>query len=296
MHYTSKKILMKQNVFDAARERIKWVFSEFETVVVNVSGGKDSTVVFNLALDVARELKRLPLRVMSYDFEAEWQGAVEQLEHIMTHKDVLPMWYQTPFVLKSSHTYAADKFIPWDLAKKKLWMREKHPLARTAPLDSTDDRDMFQALMEYNFKGKKACYLGGVRCEESPNRFMGLTARAVYKGRTWGRKLGTDQYSFYPIYDWTYSDVWKAIHDNKWRYCKIYDSMYQHGHDILNMRISPLNHEMSIKALFLLQELEPDTYSKLCWRMPGVSTITHFGKDDFYCPDKLPPMFEDWRD
>ncbi len=52
-----ERYFLKQNVHDAALDRIRWVFSEFETVYVSFSGG---TVVLGLSLQVAEELGRLP--------------------------------------------------------------------------------------------------------------------------------------------------------------------------------------------------------------------------------------------
>lgn len=44
------KILSNKNVFDAALERINYLFDEFPNVVAGISGGKDSTVIFELTL------------------------------------------------------------------------------------------------------------------------------------------------------------------------------------------------------------------------------------------------------
>ena len=38
-----------------------------------MSGGKDSAVLFNLAMTVAKERNRLPLKVFWLDQEAEWK-------------------------------------------------------------------------------------------------------------------------------------------------------------------------------------------------------------------------------
>ena len=52
------KVYSKKNVFDCALDRIRWVFREFNgNLIVSISGGKDSTVVMELALMVMRELK-----------------------------------------------------------------------------------------------------------------------------------------------------------------------------------------------------------------------------------------------
>ena len=52
-----------------------------------------------------------------------------------------------------------------------------------------------------------------------------------YKDITWGKRLNKKlgHYTFYPIYDWTYLDVWKAIHDHGWSYNTVYDAMFRYG-------------------------------------------------------------------
>ena len=47
------------DVFTAARARMKYVYDEFDTVVVSWSGGKDSSCCLELALEAARDA--LPL-------------------------------------------------------------------------------------------------------------------------------------------------------------------------------------------------------------------------------------------
>jgi predicted phosphoadenosine phosphosulfate sulfurtransferase len=44
-----------KNVYEAARERIAWIFDQFERVYVSFSGGKDSGVLLNLVIAHVRE-------------------------------------------------------------------------------------------------------------------------------------------------------------------------------------------------------------------------------------------------
>ena len=232
------KIYLKENVWDAALRRIRWLFDEFPEIVVGVSGGKDSTVVFNLSLMVAREKKRLPLKVMFLDQEAEWQATVDQVRLIMTNPDVKPFWYQIPFKLFNA-TSATDHWLMcWDDSKKDLWMHPKEAYSLKENHYGTDRfADMFTQILAKDFPAKTV-YIAGVRCEESPSRFIGLTQAVTYKGETWGKILSRprQQFTFYPIYDWSFSDVWKAIHDNGWHYNALYDSMFQYG---VNLREIP---------------------------------------------------------
>ena len=64
-----KKQFQEQDVLTAAYERMRYIFRNFDKVVVSFSGGKDSTAVLNIAADVARELGKTPLEVVFFDEE-----------------------------------------------------------------------------------------------------------------------------------------------------------------------------------------------------------------------------------
>ena len=48
----------EKNVLEAVRERISYIFDEFERIIVSISGGKDSTVLAHLALVEAHKRGR----------------------------------------------------------------------------------------------------------------------------------------------------------------------------------------------------------------------------------------------
>jgi hypothetical protein len=121
---------------------------------------------------------------------------------------------------------------------------------------------------------------------------MGLTHDITYKWVTWGNKNTKTHITFYPIYDWKYTDVWHAIHTEKWPYNKIYDQYYRYGIPVHQMRVSNLHHETAVRSLFILQELDPPLYERLVARLPGVDTAGKFGRE-FYA-HRLPFMFKDW--
>lgn len=52
------KVFYDKNVYEAAKQRLNFLFDEFEDIYVAVSGGKDSTVALYMTLEVARERGR----------------------------------------------------------------------------------------------------------------------------------------------------------------------------------------------------------------------------------------------
>lgn len=291
------KFYQSQNVFDAALERIRYLFSEFDHVVLCFSGGKDSTVALNLSLRVAEELNRLPLDVMFVDQEAEWDTVIEYVREIMADPRVKPVWLQIPIKIFNSTSTVEPWLYCWDENERDKWIREKEEISIKENVYGTDRfAELFGAYLAVTYPNQKACMIGGVRAEESPARFLGLTGDATYQYVTWGkvRDREVGQFDFYPIYDWALGDVWKAIHDHGWSYCAIYDYMYQHGVPIQQMRVSNVHHETAVDKLFYLQEIEADMWGRLTRRIAGINTAGQLGADDFFYRGELPYMFASW--
>lgn len=291
------KIYLNSSVLEEARRRVRWVLQEFEHVYVGFSGGKDSTVILNLALEAAEEMGRLPLPVFFLDQETEWQSVIDMVKKVMYDPRVSPRWLQIPFLLTNSASAEHPYLHTWDSKAKADWVRPQDPVSIKGSMygERMEFLDVFPAFLRYHRFTGKACYLAGVRAEESPGRMLGLTSREVYKGVTWGKTLDRRRghYTFYPIYDWCLSDVWKAIHDHGWPYCKLYDYMWQYGLPIRDMRVSSLHHETALKSLFYCQEVESETWERIQQRVHGINAVGQLGMG-FYQPRELPPMFKSW--
>ena len=291
------KIYSKTNVLTEAENRINRLFDEFENIVVGFSGGKDSTVCLNLTLKIAEERNRLPLKVAWVDQEAEWQGTADYCESVFADKRIEPMWFQMPMKWYNNIS-STEKYIHiWEEGKKHIRERSDISIKDNVYLDF-GFQELFEQIFKVHFPNQKSCYIAGVRTEESPKRMMSLTSALTYKDITWGKKLNEKQghYTFYPIYDWSYSDVWKYIFDNNIEYNRIYDALFTQGVSISNMRISNLHHETAIQNLLLIQEIEPETWNKVAERIDGVNAVKHLKDESFRCPTDLPFMFKSWRE
>ena len=300
------KIYGDRTVLEVAIDRIEYLFNEFENVIVNFSGGKDSTIVLNLALIVAEKMNRLPLPVFFLDQELEWGATIEYMRRVMSDDRVKPYWYQIPFRFPNASSFSGTSLTLWDPDKELEWIRPKESISiKENPIKSVQfDKllDQFYTLLDkiprLVFNKQSFCALTGLRTEETPARYQGLTSSLTYKWITWGKvkSKAREQYSFAPIYDWSYTDVWKAIYDNQWDYCELYDRMYRYGTPIQKMRLSSLVHEHAVTAtLMTVHEIEPDTWERIINRVSGVNTVGKLSKD-WKAPTELPFMFNTWHE
>lgn len=116
-----------KNVYEAAKERIKFVFENFEKVYVSFSGGKDSSVVLNLALDYMREHReKRKLGILFLDLEGQYSATINFIREILLdnaeYLDVY--WVCLPLNLRNSVSVFQPFWTCWDIDNRDKWVRE----------------------------------------------------------------------------------------------------------------------------------------------------------------------------
>lgn len=285
-----------RSVLEAAQDRISTVFDRFERIVVSVSSGKDSTCLYHLALAEARRRGRRII-VFFLDQEAEYQASIDLMRQMMAHPRVDPWWYQVPLEMTNATSYSAPMLHAW--GDGESWMRPKEPNAITSIPPHCPRR--FYGFFEWieSQQSEPTAFLVGLRSKESMNRFRAVTKNPGFDGIPWSTRTKTPHvFRFYPIYDWTFGDVWKFIADGSHPYNRVYDAMYCiKGKKVNAIRISNLIHEKSFSCLAELQQIEPDTYDRLCQRIEGVHSAAIYSRErSIYNADDLPGTFSTWRE
>lgn len=305
---TMRQVYVDKSVVEAAEERIRYIFDEFENIIVSLSGGKDSTVLCWMALQEARRRNR-KIGIFFVDEEAVYQSTVEQVEWLMNlyPENTTRLWLQFPFRLTNATSVQEGQLICWEEGKHKIWMRSKMPYAiQHKPWDPATEtiRDknkgfgFYDVIENFQRLRENTAFLVGLRAVESMNRFRAVTKNPGYKDVYWATKTGGEgSAAFYPLYDWNFHDIWKFIYDNNIRYSRIYDYQFKKGLGIREIRVSSLIHEKSFKALVELPEFEPKTYDKLCRRIKGIQVGHLYGKDaKLLRSRKLPKNYKSWRE
>lgn len=283
-----------ENVLEATQKRISYLFDHYDNISLSFSGGKDSTALFHL---INEEAKKRDRKFILYfqDQEAEYQGTIDFVEWAMSQPNVIPYWYQVPIFM--TNAASQQQLFLWAWGEGENWVREKNKIA----IQSIDKKypKRFHKFnlwvgQELRKEYKNLVQIIGLRAEESPDRHFVMFGE---NSELFWLRRKNKPHRAYPLIDWRYTDVWKYIVDNGFKYNRIYDKMYMLGGNLKFFRVSNLVHEKAFRCLTDLQELEPETYEKLEQRLHGVHTAAIYGKENLvYSIKTLPESFKSWKE
>lgn len=276
------KNYQKKNVYEAAKERISFIFDEFNNILVSFSGGKDSGVVLNMSIDEARKRGRR-IGVIFIDLEAWYKKSIEFIERMIDNNlDVLePYWVCLPMKSDNSLSYFEPYWIWWERGKENIWVRQMPNKDYVINLDNHSfdfyrENMTFEEFVKYigNWYGngeRTACLLG-IRTDESLNRFRAIVMdKGMYKGKRYSTLVMNETYNFYPIYDWNVEDIWTYNGKFDKDYNKLYDLFYRAGVSIHKMRVDEPFGDTCKAGLNMFKVIEPETWARVANRVSGAN-------------------------
>jgi predicted phosphoadenosine phosphosulfate sulfurtransferase len=300
-----KKYNSQLNVFDAANERIDFIFKNFERVYLSFSGGKDSGVMLNLAIDYMRAhgIKE-KLGIMILDNEANYEYSLKFMHEILqANLDILDVyWCCLPITLPCTVSSYAIEWQCWGVKDKHKWIRpmpkqeyivniENHPFDFF--VENMSYGDFWDEFGDWFSQGKRTACLIGIRADESLNRFRAIMndRKKTVSGKCWTKKKRDNDlevYNCYPIYDWKTQDIWVANAKMGWNYNELYNIFWKAGLTIAQMRVASPFMSESKSSLNLYRVIDPHVWQTLCARVAGANFIATYGKQLNYNSFKLP--------
>lgn len=298
-----RKYNREKNVYEAANERIDFIFKNFSRIYLSFSGGKDSGVMLNLTLDYMRKNNiKDKIGVMILDNEANYDLSLKFMhEIIQKNLDLLDVyWCCLPITLPCTVSSYAVDWQCWGEADKARWIR---PMPKESYVVNTQNHkfDFFREDMGYQEfwdkfgdwygQGQPVACLIGIRTDESLNRFRAIMneQKETLHGEMWTKKNTEYVYNCYPIYDWKTSDIWVANAKFDWDYNTLYDIFYKAGVPVGKMRVASPFMSESKSSLGLYRVIDPHVWAKLCARVHGANFIATYGKQLNYHSFRLPP-------
>lgn len=287
-----KKLYLNQNVYEAAQERLKFIFDNFENVLISFSGGKDSGVCLNLCYDYAKltgQTEKLAMYHM--DYEAGYQMTYDYVERCFAgyHEIKRKYWMCLPISAQCSCSMYQSYWAPWEKSKKEIWVRPMPDYSYVINEDNcpfefksgeygADTRLLFD--IWFGSKYGSTAVIVGLRSDESLSRqgtISSIHRANMFNGCRYSTVKSENVVNMYPIYDWRTEDIWKCNAMGGYDYNKLYDLYYQSGLSLDKMRTASPFHICGQESLKMFRVIEPNTWGKMVGRVNGVNFTGMYG-------------------
>ncbi|MFD2308662.1 DUF3440 domain-containing protein [Enterococcus termitis] len=286
------KSFLGLTVYDAFMNRMEYIFQKFDHIVIAFSGGKDSGLLLELVnLYYQKHKTDCKVSVYHIDYEGNYQKTIEYVNRCMEKYPYFTYYHLCmPISASSGVSMYQSTWLTWDPANKNIWFRELPD--NSINLDN-HPFDFFEiGMADYDFQmkfgkwlhkknnAKRTAVLVGIRAQESLHRYHAVTrndAVTMFGKISYSRRIAMNIFNFYPLYDWTTEDVWRANGKFNFDYNHLYDLYYAAGVPLGDMRVANPFHDCGVNALRLYQVIEPVTWTKLVGRVNGANFAAIYG-------------------
>lgn len=266
---TKIKHYIPQNVYQAAKNRIRDAINQSDNQAVLCSGGKDSVCVLHLLREVYNEMNiNKKINVIFMDEEVINQSVIDyitQLKNDTAHYNFY--WFNIPITCDIYNTGKTREYIQNDPTRRHV----REPPSDSITLQKLNipegtilTRYQLAEIQAGLFHGK-VCLFKGIRTTESLFRLTQVIRRKH------SPSIGKHHKKYFesvPIYDWTEKDVFLYYYKNNINYNPIYDhEMYSQ----VPLRVSTPLHAYNTKTYNNLRKLDPQLYDRIVEVFPDMN-------------------------
>lgn len=286
------KHYLEENVYEATKKRLEYIFSRFDHIVVAFSGGKDSGVLLELVYHYYK-LSSADIKVSVYhlDYEGGYEPTLQYVKRSMGKYPEFSYYHIClPISASCGISMYQSTWLPWDPEKKELWLNQPSEQAITFDNHTFDFfqigmkdyvfQQKFSQWLHQKSNAKRTAVLIGIRAQESLNRYATVTRNntvTMFGTIRYSFRIAHNVFNFYPLYDWKVEDIWTAYGKFVWDYNHLYDLYYQAGIPLGDMRVANPFHDCGVHSLKLYKAIDPATWGKMIGRVNGVNFGAIYG-------------------
>lgn len=268
------------NVLEAARIRIKNLFSNGFKVYMAFSCGKDSLVMSDILyqLILSGQVDKSLLTVIFVDEEGLYRSMVDNAvrwQKKFTAIGVPFLWMCLPFKQASclDQLNNTESWITWEPGKEDVWMRTPPPGSITnSPYLHYPGEMNYQTFDKVAFKD--GIIMVGVRTQESVQRLHAVAAVA--------KDIPKPGSLFYPIYDWTDNDVWLYIKEHNLPFPEIYMHLYEAGCSRHALRLCSFFGDTTTVGLRWVAQTDPELWDRIERRYPNAYLVLLYWDSEMF--------------
>lgn len=264
---TRQRMFLDIDVVTAAKVRLRHVFSTFDEVWVQFSGGKDSTAVLYLAKEVSEELGYDKVNVIFRDEEMVSPAVIDFVTRVRDYPWVNMEWYCLPGGQECWVLGQREYVLLWSGTRLKegRTVREMPPWAIRAEHFGLDPcKPVPETIDFYTMQGKKGrvAFINGVRANESMIRYRSCVQKLHenYIVTPFRMKKSVPLRFVKPIYDWTTDDVLKYLDEQDAEICDYYNLA---AITKANTRVGIPLHAVAARRLSDVVDTEPEFFDQL---------------------------------
>ena len=264
----------KYSVVEAAKQRVRNIFSNGVPVYMAFSGGKDSLALSNIVYELLEnnEIDPKLLTVRFIDEEGifpDIERKVKEWRKKFIMQGVKFEWYCIEVIhFNALNALQSDEtFVCWDRYKKDVWIRPMPKFAITDHPLLEKRQENYQSFMDKISKG--GITIIGNRVYESIQRLQNFSKQKQVQ-------------RLHPIYDWRDTDVWKYLQDVGEKIPEIYLYLWQVGVQRRNLRVSQFFSSDTIGVLVNMAEYYPDLMERVTRREPNAYLVSMYWDSEMF--------------